>query len=160
MSQPVQSEQVTRLLIQKRGDYAELEEMARIAVTVLHDDGWLIQRLESELQVTANFSVTAKPVMQPGLASALADAELKYAALRGEVERLLAADRERFAQNEALTAKIIHIRRRHWLAAAAGCFLCSLLATLHAPALTWTPMSAVCILVYRFYGYRRAKGAK
>jgi len=145
MNQQTQSGQVTRLLIQKRGDYAELEEMARIAVTVLHDDGWLIQRLESELQVTAKFSVTAKPVMQPGLASALADAELKYAALRGEVE--------------ALHAENIAIRRRAWLAAAVACLACSLLSVLHIPVVMTAP-GAACGLIWRFYKYRRAKGAK
>jgi len=157
MNQQTQSGQVTRLLIQKPGNYAELEEMARIAVSVLQEDGWAVERIGTEIAVT----VVRTPVDgTAALCQALGDAELKYAALRGEVELLLAADRERFAQNEALTATIVQIRRRHWLAAAAGCFLCSLLAQLHAPALTWTPMSAVCVLAYRFYGYRRAKGAK
>ena len=74
------NDQMTRLLIQKPVDYAELEETARIAVSVLQEDGWTIQRVGVEIRV----EVVATPMIQENdpAAAALAEAQAKYVHLR------------------------------------------------------------------------------
>lgn len=155
---------VTSLLLNKAQPYAEIDENCRIALGILQDDGWKVCRVGAELSM--DFAITMQPVEHPGAEAALAEAEQKYVALRREVEILRVADERRsasitslFAQNEALKAEGIQIRRRHWLAAAAGCFVCAALSRFHIPVMM-TPLGGACVAAWRFYRYRRAKGAK
>jgi hypothetical protein len=149
----------TRLLLQKEKPYAEIEENSRIALAILQDDGWSLERIGSEISVT----VIRTPVPRPGIEQQLADCELRYTALRGEVDRLhREAEGERCdaaLRRAELQSQIVRIRRRHWLGAAVGCLICSALAHFHI-SVPMTPLGAACILAWRFYGYRRAKGAK
>jgi hypothetical protein len=76
-------EQITRLFVQKPAAFAELDENARIALSVLHDDGWSVQRIGLEVNVV----VTATPIERPGTEDALAQAQAKFILLREEFEK-------------------------------------------------------------------------
>jgi hypothetical protein len=80
---------VTQLLVSKDAPYAEIEENVRIALSVLRDSGWRVDRIEGQLQLQCNFTAKATPVDQIGrieqLVAANEAAELRFAALRTEV---------------------------------------------------------------------------
>jgi hypothetical protein len=75
---------MTRLLLQKPAQHADLDENSRIALSILTEDGWTLDRIGTEISVT----VTRTPVALPGIADQLADCEARYAALRVEVARI------------------------------------------------------------------------
>jgi hypothetical protein len=56
-------EQMTRLLITKPAAYAELDENVRIAVSVLQDDGWAVERVG--LDFTFDVTVTTQAISRP-----------------------------------------------------------------------------------------------
>lgn len=149
-----QPEQMTRLLLQKPKEYAELDENSRIALTVLQEDGWVLERIGHEIEVT----VTRTPIERPGIAAQLADCEARYAELRSEVMSLHQRNVDLEALRVAMRAEIVKVRRHHWRAAAAGCFACSILAWLQLPLLIG-PLGAACTVAWWFQGYRLAKGA-
>lgn len=76
---------VTRLLLEKAAPYAELDENSRIALSVLHDDGWKTQRIGLEIGI--DVTVNATPIARPGTEDALAQAQAKFILLREEMER-------------------------------------------------------------------------
>ena len=81
-------EQMTRLLVQKEKAYADLDEMSRMAITVLSDEGWKFSRVGMDMRVL----VTADPMIQGIDSSAvLAEAQAKFILLRREFEELQAA---------------------------------------------------------------------
>jgi hypothetical protein len=83
MRHQAETEQVTRLLLQKPVAFAEIEENARIAIGVLGDDGWRIERIGIDVRV----SVMATPISQPGAEQALAEAEARFIQLRKEITK-------------------------------------------------------------------------
>lgn len=147
----------TRMLLENPEPYAELDENARIALSVLRDGGWKTQRIG--LQLGVDITVSTTPIERPGIDAELADCELRYTALRSEVMALHQRNVDLEALRVATRAEIVSIRRRHWLAAAAGFFVCAVLAWLQYP-LVMAPLGYACTLAWHFLGYRRAKGAK
>jgi hypothetical protein len=148
----------TRLLLDNPEPYAELDENARIALSILRDRGWKTQRIGMEVGV--QISVTTTPIDGGAVTQQqLADWETRYAALRSEVVSLHERNTDLEALRVVMCAERTWMRRRHWLAAAAGCFLCSAMAFFHL-SIAMTPVGAACIVAYRFVGYRRAKGVK
>jgi hypothetical protein len=97
-----ETEQMMRLLLQKKVAYAELEENARIALSVLGDDGWDVQRMDINMSV----SVVTRPVAAPDQTAALQVAELRIAALR---------------------MQLINQGPDQWLAVMLGCIVCGVL---------------------------------
>jgi hypothetical protein len=53
-------EQMTRLLIVKEKAYAELDEMSRMAISVLTDEGWKFSRIGLDMRV----QVTSTPMIE------------------------------------------------------------------------------------------------
>jgi hypothetical protein len=74
--------QVTRFLLEKPAPYAELDENARIALSILHDDGWKTHRIG--LDITLDVSITSTPIERPGTEEALAQSQAKFILLREE----------------------------------------------------------------------------
>lgn len=97
-----QTEQMTRLLLQKPAAYAELEAMSRTALTILEEQGWNLQRVGLEISVT----VTKVPMTAPDQTAALEAAELRIAALR---------------------TQLIDQGPDQWLAVMLGCIVCDVL---------------------------------
>lgn len=88
MRHQAQTPQITRLLLQKLQAYAELDENSRIALSILGDNGWSVER------IGVNVLVTATPISQPSAVeeanAALAEAQAKFILLRKEMEQLKA----------------------------------------------------------------------
>jgi hypothetical protein len=134
---------MTRLLIQKPVEYAELEEMARIAVSVLQDDGWSIQRVGLDFSVT----ITTQAIEKPGhLEVELGQAHLELAAAQARIATL---------------RKTIHDDGADgWLAIMLGCSLCCGLNYLHLGNWDWVAALA-CFAVWGFVrGFSKKKGTK
>jgi hypothetical protein len=81
-----QTAPLTRLLLEKSVDYAELEENVRIALSVLHEDGWTVSRVGLTLPVTVEFQ--AVPLVTLDLSKRLEAATEKFREVRTEVCRL------------------------------------------------------------------------
>jgi hypothetical protein len=83
MRHQAKSEQMTRLLLQKPQAYAEIAENSRIALTILGDDGWKIERVEMDLQVRVSTTTTIEQIDENAqLAERLRVAEWDLAAVR------------------------------------------------------------------------------
>jgi hypothetical protein len=124
-------EPITRLLLQKPKAFAELDEMSRMAISVLTDDGWKIERIGLEVRVW----VTATPVSQPGADEALAEAQAKFILLRKE---------------------LTDSHGELWLAMMLAFVVAAFMSAIGAGLWIWT-LSPVCFLCY--FIARRMNGA-
>jgi hypothetical protein len=87
MRHQTQPEQMTRLLLQKPAPVAHLDENAKIAISVLQDDGWSVEQIGMEIKC----SVTTTPIPKEGdltlVARQLVESEARFIQLRAEVDK-------------------------------------------------------------------------
>ena len=98
---------MTRFLIQKPAAYAELAENSRIALSVLGDEGWQIDRVEMDMRVRVSTTTTIQQMEErDALAAELQTAQARFILLR---------------------AQVIENAADQWLALAIGCLGCAAL---------------------------------
>lgn len=146
MRHQTEPEQMTRLLIVKEKAYAELDEMSRMAISVLTDEGWKFSRIGVDLRV----KIWSEPMIEEVDAAHLANAKL--------VEHLAGAEL-RFV---ALRKEVIKGRRTPWLFAM---WAIAVTGTLDAFRLDdfgrWDTLLLVgCFGMYVWNRFYRAKGAR
>lgn len=144
MRHKAETEQVTRLLLHKPAAYAELEENARIAITVLQDDGWAIERVGLEMEVR----ITTTPV---------SGVEAMEQAHKAHVESALLALKRSEELYMALRQRVREQVANAWLAGAGAAFATGICVLLHLNLIAviggW-----ICAGI-GFWLRRRAKGA-
>jgi hypothetical protein len=138
-NQPAE-DQATRLLMIKDKPYAELDENSRIAISILSGDGWKFSRVGLDMRVEV--TVTSNPMIEEHDAAQLANAKL--------VQHL--ADAElRFV---ALRARVIEAGAQQWLMAMFAFFTAAMVDALGAGR--WTgclvPVCLVCYFIARRAG--------
>jgi hypothetical protein len=79
MRHQTQPEQMTRLLLQKPAPVAHLDENAKIAISVLQDDGWSVEQIGMEIQcMPSDLTLVARQ---------LVESEARFIQLRAEVDK-------------------------------------------------------------------------
>ena len=142
MRHQAEPEQSTRLLVQKPTAYAELDENARIAISVLQEDGWKIERIGATL--SCDFTVTATPIETPSVV-AQASAEIESAKLR-------------FGQlRDELFRELRKARQQYWLGVAGALGLGAALG--RYGSMTWAAYLVLgCVAVYAVLRVRAGRG--